>query len=370
MSGTGRRCRGHCWLGVLLALVASRALAAEPAWEALVAAANQEGEVDVHGGPGQSQREALTEGFRRAYPAIKVNFTGSPGRDAIPMITRERQAGVYHWDVYVGGTPSILQTLKPAGAFAPLRPALMLPEVLDDAAWFGGLDSGWMDKEKTYSMGFGLTMNPTVVVNWDVVSHDDLKTYADLLKPQFAGKIVWDDPRLPGQGSIAAQELLLNFGPEYLATLMAKQKIVYISNTRQNVEGVVRGQYPIGIATAMDQLEPFRAQGLGKNISGFRGDAKILTGGPGYGTVSLMDRAPHPSAAKLYVNWLLSREAQAEWSTKTNHNSRRIDVKQVAPALFPPAGAAVIDTQSEAQIAMHVEAGRIATQSIPARANP
>ncbi len=31
------------------------------------------------------QREALTEGFRRAYPAIKVNFTGSPGRDAIPI---------------------------------------------------------------------------------------------------------------------------------------------------------------------------------------------------------------------------------------------------------------------------------------------
>jgi hypothetical protein len=153
-------------------------------------------------------------------------------------------------------------------------------------------------------------------------------------------------------------------------TLMAKQKIVYISNTRQNVEGVVRGQYPIGIATPMDQLEPFRAQGLGKNISGFHGDAKILTGGPGYGTVSLMDRAPHPNAAKLYVNWLLSRQAQEEWSSKTGHNSRRIDVRQVAPELFPPADATIVDTQSEGQIEMHEEAGRIAARSIPSRANP
>jgi iron(III) transport system substrate-binding protein len=366
MSGIGRRYGRHLCLAIVLAFVSSAALAADPTWAALVAAANEEGEVYVHGGPGQSQHEGLTEGFKRAYPAIKINFTGSPGRDAIPTITRERNAGVYHWDVYVGGTPSILQTLKPAGAFIPLRPALVLPEVLDDAAWFGGLDGGWMDREKTYSMAFGLTMNPAVVVNWDFVSHDDLKTYADLLKPQFAGKIVWDDPRLPGQGSIAAQEILLNFGPDFFASLMTKQKIVYTSNTRQNAEWVVRGQYPIGIAAQPDQLEYFRAQGLGKNIAGFRGDGKILTGGPGLGTVSLMDRAPHPNAAKVYVNWLLSRQAQQEWSTKTGQNSRRIDVKQPAPDLFPPAGAAIVNTQSEAQIAMHEEAGRIAKRSIVA----
>ena len=72
----------------------------------------------VHGGPGRIYSEALTEGFRRAYPGIKLNFTGSSGRDAIPKITREREAGLYNWDVYVGGTPSILQSLKPAGACA------------------------------------------------------------------------------------------------------------------------------------------------------------------------------------------------------------------------------------------------------------
>jgi iron(III) transport system substrate-binding protein len=188
------------------------------------------------------------------------------------------------------------------------------------------------------------------------------------MKPQFAGKIVWDDPRLPGQGSVAAQELLLNFGPDFLATLMSTQKIVYISNTRQNAEGVVRGQYPIGIATPMDQLEPFRAQGLGKNIAGFRGDAKTLTGGPGYGTVSLMDHAPHPNAAKLYANWLLSREAQGEWAAKTGHNSRRLDVQHPAPEMLPKEGVRYIDDQNEDNIPSREQATKLAKDMIPAGA--
>ncbi len=142
---------------LVLAVLCGRAVA-EPDWDALVKAANAEGEVDVHGGPGKLYEEVMTEGFRRAYPQIKMNFSGSSGRDAIPKILREREAGLYNWDVYVGGTPSILQALKPAGAFAPLRPALVLPEVLDDKDWYAGLDGAWMDKEKTYVLGFEATV--------------------------------------------------------------------------------------------------------------------------------------------------------------------------------------------------------------------
>src|SRR5215469_8074087 len=139
-------------LTVLLAATIDRAAAAD--WDDLVKAANAEGEVDVHGGPGKLYEQVLTQGFRKAFPQVKMVFSGSSGRDAVPQITRERAAGVYHWDVYVGGTPSILQTLMPAGAFVPLRPAFLLPEITDDKAWFGGLDLGWMDSGKRYVLGF------------------------------------------------------------------------------------------------------------------------------------------------------------------------------------------------------------------------
>ncbi len=335
-------------------------------WDEIVAAANTEGEVEVHGGPGKVYEEVLTEGFRRAYPQIKIIFSGLSGRDAIPQIMREREAGIYNWDVYVGGTSSILQSLKPIGAFAPLRPALVLPEVLDDKAWFGGLDSGWIDKDRTYILGFEATVTPVMYVNWDFVAHDDLKTYDDLLKPQFAGKIVWDDPRLPGEGVATAQKLFLNFGADFLRRLFAGQKIVYITNTRQHAEWVVNGEYPIGIGTSVDEIESFQAQGLGKKIAPFDASLPHPTVEYGYGTVSLLDRAPHPNAAKVYINWLMSKAAQTDWG-KTGHNSRRLDVPHVVPEQFPVAGVTYIASQSEANLSSREAASALAKQFIPAQ---
>jgi iron(III) transport system substrate-binding protein len=354
-------------LAVALAawLAAPVAMAADPpGWDAVVAAANAEGEVDVHGGPGKLYEEVLTEGFRAAYPYIKMNFTGLSGRDAIPKIMREREAGLYNWDVYVGGTPSILQVLKPAGAFAPLKPDLVLPEVLDDKAWFGGLDGDWQDKDRKYVLAFSQTVQAVAQVNWDFVQKTDLKSFDDLMKPQFAGKIAWDDPRLPGQGVAEAQTLLLNFGADFLQRLFAGQKIVYTSNLRQQAEWVVRGQYPIGIATGTQELKPFQSQGLGQNIAPLDAPLRIPTVGPGFGTVSLMDRAPHPNAAKLYINWLLSREGQTDWQ-KTGDNSRRLDVAHPDEAAFPKPGVTYVDDQNEENIPSREEAAALARKFIP-----
>ena len=47
------------------------------------------------------------------------------------------------------------------------------------------------------------------------------------------------------------------------------------------------------------------------------------------GTLALPTRAPHPNAAKLFVNWLLSREGQMalqQFGRPDAHNSRRIDI--------------------------------------------
>ncbi|HEV8015156.1 MAG TPA: extracellular solute-binding protein [Stellaceae bacterium] len=355
-----------CGIAALLALLAfiGTAAAAEN-WDALVAAAKGEGEVDVHGGPGKLYEQVLTDGFRRAFPPIKVVFSGSSGRDAIPQITRERAAGIYNWDVYVGGTPSILQTLMPANAFVPLRAAFVLPEITADGAWFGGLDLGWMDAGKRYVLGFEATVTAPVMVNWDFVAPDDLKRHEDLLAPRFAGKIVWDDPRLPGAGVGVGQRLLVNFGADFLQHLYADQKIIYSSNPRQEAEWLVRGQYPIGLGIAVEALAPFQQQGLGKNIAGFDLKLPHPTMSTGFGTVSMMDRAPHPSAAKLYINWLLSKAGQTDWGA-TGHNSRRLDVPHVDPASFPVPGTEYRADQSEAAIPSREQAAELAKKFIPA----
>jgi iron(III) transport system substrate-binding protein len=130
-------------IAIALLLGVTPSYAADESWDAIVAAAKSEGGLVIKGAPGSVYAEVLTEGFKKKYPEIKVNYTGLNGFESIPRITREREAGIYAWDIYIGGTPSILSTLKPAGAFASLLPAMKLPEILDDKAWFNGFAAGW-----------------------------------------------------------------------------------------------------------------------------------------------------------------------------------------------------------------------------------
>jgi iron(III) transport system substrate-binding protein len=47
------------------------------------------------------------------------------------------------------------------------------------------------------------------------------------------------------------------------------------------------------------------------------------------GTLGIPSRAPHPNAAKVFINWFLSREAQIvlqKFGRPDAHNSRRIDI--------------------------------------------
>jgi len=346
-----------------LSLVAAPSHAADESWDAIVAAAKSEGALLIKGGPGTIYAEVLTDGFKKKYPDIKVSYTGLNGFESIPRITRERAAGVYNWDIYIGGTPSILSTLKPAGAFAPLQPALKLPEVTDDKAWLGGFAAGWQDHEKKFTFAFDFTVSAQAYVNWDFIKREDLKTLDDLMKPEFAGKIVWDDPRLGGPGIAAGATILLNRGDSFLAKLVGTQKIAYSNKGRQEAEWVVRGQYPIGLGVGSQDLEQFWRQGLGKNTEVWTGDIKTVAGGPGFGAVALMDKAPHPNAATVYLNWLLSKEGQTEY-VKSGRNSRRLDVPPSDPSLAGKPGVHYEDIQSEDSIPLRDKVSDIAKKNI------
>jgi ABC-type Fe3+ transport system substrate-binding protein len=215
--------------------------------------------------------------------------------------------------------------------------------------------------------GFQAEVTPTVLVNWDYVSHADLKTYQDLLKPQFAGKIVWDDPRLPGAGSAAGARFIYNFGADFLKRLYSEQQIVYVANLRQSAEWVVSGRYPIALGLGVVDLAPFRAQGLGKNISE-PSEARfphepVATG---FGTLSLPANPPHPNATKVYVNWLLSKAGQISWE-KTGFDSRRTDIAHVAPETLPKPGEPYVADEAEANLHYRLEVEELGKQWIKAQ---
>jgi ABC-type uncharacterized transport system YnjBCD substrate-binding protein len=48
----------------------------------------------------------------------------------------------------------------------------------------------------------------------------------------------------------------------------------------------------------------------------------------GFGHVALINKAPRPNAARVFVNWLLSKEGQVKWQERTGNNSFRTDISK------------------------------------------
>jgi iron(III) transport system substrate-binding protein len=91
---------------------------------------------------------------------------------------------------------------------------------------------------------------------------------------------------------------------------------------------VVRGQYPIGIGLSDTHLSQFQKEGVGLNVKSLILPETTAVNS-GFGAVALLDRAPHPNAAKVFINWVLSREGQATIAPAVRVNSRRLDVAVV-----------------------------------------
>src|SRR5437868_7281129 len=128
---------------VLAAVLLPFAVAAEERAE-LLAKAKQEGVVVVHGAPGKTYNAALVTAFNKSYPDIKVQFSGAANAVEMPKVLRERQAGIYGWDVWTSGPSTAVGVLKQAGFFDPLPPVIR-PDIADDSKWIGGFAAGWMD---------------------------------------------------------------------------------------------------------------------------------------------------------------------------------------------------------------------------------
>lgn len=331
-------------------------------WEQTVAAAKKEGEVVVSALSGELLRQVLMT-FEQDYPGIKVKYQSGNLRDLWPLVYKEREMGQYLWDVRVGGVDAATYEGKDRGMLDPIQPILMLPEVLDDSKWMGGLSSLYGDKDKKYVIHISGLLSGDIVVNRDVVPEGQLKSPKELTDPRWKGKIVMQDPREGGSGTAALGALLQQYGEPFIRDLLKNQGIVISDNRRQMAEWVVRNRYPIaiGLGTA-GPITQFQKEGLGKNIKPIPGYDTI-----GGNAVILFNKAPHPNAAKVYVNWLLSEKAQKRFAEIGQTNSRRLDVKPGNPqlALDPKRIAKYLDIADEKYAPVKVRAQELAKELLP-----
>ena len=332
----------------------------EGEWEEAVRAARQEGKLVLCGPPGETWRRTLLT-FEQDFPGIRVEYTGLNSRDFWPRMFRERELGQFLWDLRVGGPDPQVYEARDKAALDPIRPLLLLPEVVDEGKWLGGVEALFVDKEKKYIAGFLSYASSVVYVNRDVISYAEFRSDKDLTDPRWKGKIVLQDPRGgSGLGSMAV--LLAVQGEQFVRDLLTKQDVVVTSDIRQQAEWVVRGRYPIGIGVLPDQLLDLKEQGLNFNVRRLKEGSAGLS--VGFGGLQLINRSPHAGAARVFLNWVLTQKTQSRLTQALKLNSRRLDVPPGDPEVLvdPSEGRNYIPHQSEEYLYLRQRGAELAAQ--------
>jgi iron(III) transport system substrate-binding protein len=328
-------------LAVLLFSSAGAAQSWKAEWDKTVAAATKEGKLVLWGPPGSDVRSAYADGFQKAFPGIQVEYMGATGSKQGPRMLAERRAGIYSVDILTQGTTTMLQTLMPQNALEPIPPALIHPEVTTVKNW---LDQKleFSDNAGRYNLVFASYVKTPIAVNPKLVDLKEIRSYWDLVNPKWAGKIAMKDPAAPGPGLATATFWYAEpgLGPDFMRKLFSNQKIVRSNDDRQLLEWLVQGRYGIVISPSEFTATSLKAKGLPVELVGaeqFK-EGSYLTAGNG--SVALINRAPHPNAAKLFLNWLLGKEGQSRMTHALGYASRRLDVshEHLEPAIVPREG--------------------------------
>ncbi|HEY7066898.1 MAG TPA: extracellular solute-binding protein [Chloroflexota bacterium] len=312
----------------------------EQEWDALVAAARQEGTVAVLGPPTPELRRRAPEAFQKRF-GITLEYVGQASGEFGARLASERGAGVYSADVVVSGANTMYEIIAGSGKIengvmgmlAPLRPALILPEVLDPANYRTGKPL-FMDPAEQYVLRTANYTSFDVAVNTDQVRPADVQTLQDLLKPEFRGKMAAYDPTIAGSGISDAVYKYERLGREYVKQLFVDQDVLFTRDHRQTADLLAHGSRPLAMYIQAQAIGDLEQQGLPvTTLPHLQGLPPAVTGGFSY--VGLMDRAPHPNAAKLFVNWMTSREGQQVWQDAQLQASTRNDLDDTSyPAWF------------------------------------
>ena len=200
-------------------------------------------------------------------------------------------------------------------------PAMMLPEVRDPKNWWGG--HIWADSAQRFVYSFTAYMTETIWYNTTLVKPEEINSWDSLLDPKWKGKIVILDPRSPGSGK-SNWAFLLRIKGEPFLTKLAAQDMTIGRNLRQLGEAVARGKSAISIGVSYYTYLPFLKAGLPvKPISIIK---EGYYAGTGSGNLAVMKNPAHPNAAKVFVNWLLSKEGQSAVTKALGQPTRRFDV--------------------------------------------
>ena len=300
----------------------------EREWNEVLAAAKREGRVVVAGGPDPVVRRELPPAFLARF-GIPVEYLGSRGGAVAARLRVERRAGFNTVDVMIIGVRTAATIFYPEKVLDPLRPALILPEVLDSSKWKRG-KLPFVDPEEKYVLRLLSYVSPAFSINTRYVKLEEFKSIKDLLNPKWKGRISANDPTLStGRGTNRAALFYVQLGEEFIKRLYVDQKPTFSRSSRQIADWLGRGTYPISLDASQARVKRMQRDDfpvmIVYNLPDYTGSVTA-----GQGVMVLMNKAPHPNAARVFVNWIASKEGLEVYARAYKHSATRNDIDELS----------------------------------------
>jgi iron(III) transport system substrate-binding protein len=289
LNGTGALALG--------AIFASPARAATPPAEAitpqLIEAARKEGKVVYYSSMDLPVGEKLGKAFEAAFPGIQIQIERSGSERLFQRIAQEFASSIHAADVI---------NSSDAAHFIPWkRSGWLMPFVSEDIAKY--FPEQYRDPDGMFAVS--RIWLSSIAINTNLVKPEDApKSFADLLDPKWAGKMVKGHPAYSGTIMTATFQTVRELGWEYYEKL-AKQRVMQVQSSTDPPKKLSLGERAVmadgneyGVVLLKEAGQPvepiYPAEGT-PTISGPTG---------------IFASAPHPNAAKLFQAWLHTRETQ------------------------------------------------------------
>jgi iron(III) transport system substrate-binding protein len=279
-------------LAFILSIACRPAAAAD---QALIDAAKKEGSVTWYTVQIVDQIvRPLADAFEKKY-GVKVNFVRADSGAVALRIINEAAAGHVLCDVFDGA------------ANAPtLKHRNLVRQWLPDAA--KNFPTEEVDKEGYWIALYLSVLTGAVNTNF-VPPGSEPKSLEDFLDPKWRGKIAWDSengtPTGAGFVGLVNREYGEVKGRAYLEKLARQQIVALPVANRQILEQVIAGEYAIGLQINNHSALLSAQQGAPVNWLPISPAMVSLV------TAAVTAGAPHPSAAKLLIDFIISDEGQA-----------------------------------------------------------
>src|SRR5215467_10759206 len=274
---------------LLLVLLIARPAIVEAQPLDRIEAAKKEGQLVFFFGMITQDTQALLAAFEKRYPFIKATHYRGRGSALVARIQTESRAGVQSWDVY-NSTGFEGYVLLEQGYFARY-----------DSPERKNYPAGHRDAEGYWATMYTTPMLPSY--NTRLVTSKELpKDYSDFLQPKWKGKLGIDAQDFEWYGNLRKI-----WGAEksrkFLSGLV-RQDVVLRQGRALLTDLLAAGEFAILINNYLPNV--LRVKEKGGPVGYFPLDPVVAGAGP----VAINRLAPNPNAARLFIDFCLSKEGQ------------------------------------------------------------